>query len=314
MNTTTFVWPTPAAEPPAATSTERARVFSNAAYSMPIGYRPIELDLHIPHTDVPPPVVVWIHGGAFQEGSRRSFPPSLVGIDLVGELLDRGVAVASADYRLSHEAPFPAALHDLKAALRYLRRFEDRFGIDADRIGLIGESAGGCLAAMLGLTGASDNIELEGMEGFREGSTDITAVVDWYGISDFATMPHESLLPFLAGLGVDIDALTEEQKIAPMDAYFGADPRTVPELLRKASPLQYVSPVAPPFLLVHGVEDRAVPYAQSEVLHERMLACGASSTLVGIPAADHTFIGHPDIAGIVARSVDFLAQELSGSS
>lgn len=310
METTTFIWPAPGAEPPAAVATHRGRVFWNAAYSMPIGYRPVELDLHVPQADTPPPVVLWIHGGAFQEGSRRAFPPSLTGIDLVGELLDRGLAVASVDYRLSHEAPFPAALHDLKAALRYLRRFAGDFGIDADRIGLIGESAGGCLVAMLALTGSSGIVGLEGMEGFREGRTDVAAVVDWYGVHDFQTMPDDGVLPFLESLGVDVGALTDEQKIPPMEAYLGADPRTAPELVRKASPLEYVSSAAPPFLLIHGVDDQAVPYEQSEVLHEKLLACGVSSTLLGIPAADHTFIGHPDVAGIVARSADFLAQEL----
>ena len=79
------------------------------------------------------------------------------------------------DYRLSHEAPFPAALHDLKAALRYLRRFSGHFGIDAERIGLLGESAGGCLVAMLGVTGSSGDAELEGIEGIREGRTDVAA-------------------------------------------------------------------------------------------------------------------------------------------
>lgn len=311
MDTTTFIWPTPCAEPPAAVATERGRTFWNAAYSMPIGYRPVELDLHVPETATAPPVVLWVHGGAFQEGSRRSFPPSLAGIDLVGALLDRGVAVASVDYRLSHEAPFPAALHDLKAALRYLRRFAGHFGIDAERIGLLGESAGGCLVAMLGVTGSSSDAELEGIEGIREGRTDVAAVVDWYGLHDLAAMPQESLLPFLESQGVDIGALTAEQKIPPMDAYIGAEPSTAPELLRRASPIEYVSPSAPPFLLIHGVDDHAVPYAQSEAMHEKLRACGATSTLVGVPKADHTFIGHSDIAGIVALTADFLSEQLS---
>ncbi|KJL47286.1 Acetyl esterase [Microbacterium hydrocarbonoxydans] len=311
MNSTPFVWPAAGAQPPAAVVTESGRTFWNVAYSMPIGYRPVELDLHVPRTGTPPPVALWVHGGAFQEGSRRSFPPSLEGLDLIGALLDRGIAVASVDYRLSHEAPFPAALHDLKAALRYLRRFAVELGIDADRVGLIGESAGGCLVAMLGLTGCSGDAAIEGIEGFRDGRTDVSAVVDWYGLHDLTTMPQESLLPFLESLGVDVRALTDEQRIAPMEAYLGADPRTAPEMLRRASPIEYVSPSAPPFLLIHGLDDHAVPYEQSEMLHEKLRAKGVSSTLVGVPAADHTFIGHSDIAGIVGQSADFLARELA---
>ena len=162
--------------------------YEGITYAVPIGYRPLQLDLWVPAGATPPPLVVWIHGGAWLIGDRRYLPETLRPNQLFDELLAAGLAVATIDYRLSHEAKFPAQLHDAKAAVRYLRTHADLLGIDTTRIGVWGESAGGHLAAMVGLTGQRP--DLEGNLGVLGPSSAVDVVVDWYGPADMERQPR----------------------------------------------------------------------------------------------------------------------------
>lgn len=150
--------------------------YSGVTYAAPMGYRPLLLDLWVPDGHMSPPLVVWIHGGAWLFGDRRYLPETLRPNQLFDESLAAGLAIASIDYRHSREAPFPAQLHDSKAAIRYLRAHSDELGIDTDRIGVWGESAGGHLAALLGLTGQRQ--DLEGDLGAVGPSSAVDVVVD----------------------------------------------------------------------------------------------------------------------------------------
>jgi acetyl esterase/lipase len=260
------------------------------------------LDVYVPPADGPVPVVVWIHGGGWLDGDRRYPPPTVPSELLFGSILKAGLAVVTIDYRHSLEKPFPAQLHDVKAAIRYVRRFAGDLGIDASRLGVWGESAGGHLAALAGLVTPEGlhGEALEGTEGITTGSSGVQAVVDWYGVSDIDAAISAFPAPF------DATGLPN-----PYDSLLGGTPDRREELARIASPVTYADQPAPPFLLVHGTKDNLVPYAQSEVLAERLRAQGGIVELNPVVDADHIFLGSSDVAGIVARGVEFLARHLA---
>jgi acetyl esterase/lipase len=263
---------------------ELVRVHEGVTYAELPGFRPLLLDLHLP-ADAGPgpgaarpvPVVVWIHGGAFLSGDRRYLPDTLPPGSVFEALTAAGMAVATVDYRLSGEALFPAQLDDVRAALAFLRANSERWGLDPERIGVWGESAGGLLAALAAL-GAG-------------GPTGVAAAALWYSVTDLVVLDG----------GPD----------HPASLLIGGTPRELPDAARAASPTTHVSFDAPPFLLLHGVDDGSMPYAQSELLHRRLLAAGASATLVPVAGADHVFAGHPEPLRLVEQTVAWLASVLA---
>ncbi|WP_282692241.1 alpha/beta hydrolase [Streptomyces sp. CC208A] len=304
---TDMTWPPPTFLPPPApvVTADGCRRHESVTYATTSGYRPRLLDVYVPAgdgTEGPPPAVVWIHGGGWMDGDRRFPPPTVPAELLFGSLLGAGLAVVTLDYRHSLEAPFPAQLHDVKAAIRYVRAFADALGIDADRIGVWGESAGGHLSALAALTGpGTSGGPLEGTEGVAEGDTSVQAAVDWYGVSDISSAAA-ALPPQLASLA------------DPYAALLGAAPADRPDLARAASPVTYADRPAPPFLLVHGTADSLVPYRQSELLAERLRAQGGVVELVPVDGADHIFLGASDVPSLVTRSVSFLAEHLKANA
>jgi acetyl esterase/lipase len=212
-----------------------------------------------------------------------------------------GLAVATIDYRHALEARFPAQLHDAKAAVRYLRAHADVLGVDTARIGVWGESAGGHIAALVGLT--AQHPELEGAIGVLGQSSAVDVVVDWYGVADLALEPRR-------GWTAEVRAkLPPEMLTSPEELLAGGQDEHV---LAAASPVTYVAPDAPPFLLIHGTADMVVRYAQSEVLAQALTEAGVPVRLVTIEGADHIFKGHDNIDGVVRLSVEYLAAALRG--
>jgi acetyl esterase/lipase len=275
------------------------RHYVGATYAAAGGYRPLQLDLWVPEATTPPPLVVWIHGGGWMMGDRRILPETLRPNQVFDELLARGLAVASIDYRHALEAVFPAQLQDAKAAIRWLRAFADDLGISTERIGVMGESAGGHLAALVGLT--AHRADLEGTHGVVGPSSAVDVVVDWYGPSDFTTMPRMQPPPHIAAkLEPAMLVPPEDQLTRGLEGAALAD----------VSPVTHVTPDAPPFLLVHGTTDWLVPYAQSEQLHAALLAAGVDSRLEPVEGAEHIFMGCDDVDAVVRLSVDYLAREL----
>jgi acetyl esterase/lipase len=279
-----------------------SRRYEGVTYAVAPGYRPLQLDLWVPASTTSPPLVVWIHGGGWMFGDRRYLPETLRPNQLFDELGAAGLAVATIDYRHALEAHFPAQLHDAKAALRYLRAYADALGIDTTKIGVWGESAGGHLAALVGLTG--QHAELEGALGVLGQSSAVDVVVDWYGVADLAGRPRDGRIP-------EITAELPPELLTPPEVLVaGGDDE---HALAVASPVSYVTPAAPPFLLIHGTADTVVPYVQSEVLAQALSNAGVSAQLVSIEDAEHIFNGHDDIDGIVRLSVDYLADALRPS-
>ncbi|MEP6562523.1 MAG: alpha/beta hydrolase [Nakamurella sp.] len=308
----TPVWTGPARflpPPEPVVRADGARHFSGVTYAAPAGYRPLQLDVLVPATPIPAPLVVWIHGGAWMLGDRRYLPETLRPNQLFDELLAAGLAVATIDYRHAAEAAFPAQLHDAKAAVRYLRAHADVLGLDVSRIGVWGESAGGHLAALIGLTAPHsvregvdlEGVDLEGTVGVVGPSSAVDVVVDWYGVSDLTTQPRMTPPPEVAAL------LPPELLLPPEDLLLvGLDDAA----RAAASPLVHVTADAPPFLLVHGTADWLVPYAQSETLATALEAAGVPVELVPVEGADHIVLGCADIDAVVRLSVDYLANTL----
>jgi acetyl esterase/lipase len=206
-----------------------------------VGGTALKLDLYLP-AKRSAPLIVWVHGGAWRAGSKES-PPYL-------DLVDQGYAFASVDYRLSTQAPFPAQIHDIKAAIRFLRAKASDYGYDASRIGIMGSSAGGHLAALVGVT--NGNKELEGTVGncLKE-SSDVQCIISLFGASNLQSILSQSTE---YGLKVRVPAL---------QLLLGDHPDKVPDLAKLASP---VDNNHPPLLLIHGAADPQMPPQQSEEL------------------------------------------------
>jgi acetyl esterase/lipase len=255
------------------------------------------------------PLVVWVHGGAFQLGDRRELPPTFAPDSVFRLLNEAGIACATVDYRHALEAPFPAQLHDLKAAVRYLREFSGDLGVDPDRFGAWGESAGGHLVAMLGLTG--DREDLHGGLGAQGHSSGISAVVDFYGVSSLVDIP-----PMKTPAGLFPPALTAAVPAGmPMQPeYMLVGGTDNPVLLAAASPVSYVSSGAPPFLLIHGDSDGLVPHEQTDLLAAALADAGVDHEVVTIQGGDHCFFGAEDqLDSILTAAVGFFAGKLGSS-
>ncbi|MEZ6122078.1 MAG: alpha/beta hydrolase [Planctomycetaceae bacterium] len=219
----------------------------------------LKLDLYLPGANESKdaaPLIVWVHGGAWRAGSKASVP--------ILDLVSAGFAIASVDYRLSTEAPFPAQVHDIKAAIRFLRHHAADYQLDADRFSLTGASAGGHLAA---LTGVSANVaELEGKVGEHlQERSDVGHIVSFYGASNLQTILSQST-PH--GLSVRVPALT---------LLLGGPPEDRTELLRLASPVVHVDKHDPPLLLIHGDQDPQMPINQSHELFGRYTKLGLTA-------------------------------------
>jgi acetyl esterase/lipase len=244
----------------------------------------LELDLYLPPSPSPAPVIVHVHGGGWRRGSRRHPLPRL-GADFYQRLAGQGFAVAAVDYRLSGEARFPAALEDVRAAAGWVREHAADYGLDRGRVFLWGDSAGGHLALMTGLTGA------------KVPGSEVQGVVAWFPVTD------------LAGLASDVAAAGGVPDPGPESRealFLGAPAAAAPGRAREASPVAHASAAAPPVLLLHGAADVMVPPAQSIRLAEALREAGAAVELELVPGATHFWNGAGDVDAIVRRSVEFL--------
>ncbi len=259
------------------------------------GYRPLTLDLFRPAPATRTyPLVIWVHGGAFLEGTNKRDGEPLRGAHIGERILVAGFALARVTYRLSGEATFPAQLHDVKAAVRWLHHHAPELGLDPSRFTVWGESAGGQLAAILALTG--DDPHTSGNVGILDGSDAVQAGVIWYSPSDLLTMQSQTRA----------DAVFDHNAPdSPASLLVGGPIQDNPELARRASPATYASADAPPLLLVHGTEDRVIPAEQSSQLYERLVDLGAPAQLVIVPGADHCFVG-VDVSPLVDEGIAFL--------
>ena len=244
------------------------------------------LDVYRPKDAAGPlPCVVWIHGGAWFAGDKR--------VCRALPLVEHGFVVVSINYRLTSSAPYPAQIQDCKGAVRFLRAHAAEYGIDPNRIGAWGESAGGHLAALLGTSGGAAAVEGT-VGGNASQSSRVQCVVDWFGPTDLtrftdqATAAHHPVNRF--------DAFV-------MRAFVGGTPEEHLDVIQLANPIRFlpvVGPAAavatataavalPPFLIMHGTNDRTVPIGQSQLLADALKAAGGSATFRIIDGLGHGF-------------------------
>ena len=251
----------------------------------------LAFDLYLPKGVESPPLLVWVHGGGWMFGERA--PVSTV------RLVNAGYAMASVSYRLAGTAPYPAQIHDVKAAIRYLRANADRYGYDASRIGIVGVSAGAHLAQLAGVTNGS--AEHEGDVGdFDDVSSDVAAIVSYFGASDLTTILDQST-PF--GLNIRVPGL---------EKLFGGPVEEKQDLARSASPVFFVDAGDPPLLLLHGDRDPQMPINQSHEIDGAYEAAGLDVAFEVVHGAVH---GGPQFFDDrrTALVVDFLDRTLRGS-
>ncbi len=215
------------------------------------------LNIYLPNEgDGPFPVIVAIHGGAFMMGSAT-------GSDVAAMLqgVNYGYAVVSINYRLSGEATFPAAVNDCKAAIRFIKANAATYNLDAERIAVWGDSAGGNLAAMVGTTGNVTTLNGDNQENLDYSSA-VQAVVDWFGPLNFLEMDAQ-----FAASGVTPAMGATSTETSPESKYIGQLITNDPELTQQANPATYISTMdkdtAPSFLIQHGTADGNVPTQQS---------------------------------------------------
>jgi acetyl esterase/lipase len=244
------------------------RVLRDLPYGSKLNSNSHALDLYLP-ADFPRPLplIVCIHGGGWVMGDKSMFPNFL--------LPNMGYAVASINYRLASEAPFPAQIDDCWSAIDWLIANHKLYGIDETRIGLWGGSAGGHLALLAGL-----GYRLERAPGCRG---KIKAVCDWCGPTDLTTICQE--YPASA-------AGTKTSMHRYIQQLIGADPKSRVDLLKAASPMTYLHASGPPCLIMHGNRDDVVPLTQSKRFSERLLAKGGLCKMIVVPGGKHDFYSY----------------------
>lgn len=235
-----------------------------------------KLDIYLPGSGKAPfPAIIYIHGGGFRRGDKaKDLPLSLVA-------LKRGYALISINYRLSTDAKFPAQVHDVKAAVRFIKAHASEYSVNPEKIALWGVSAGGTLAALAGTANNGLDLEDSGL-GTAVPSCSVQAVVDWYGPIDFLKMDEQ--LKQNGFKTQDISSLNSR-----LSMLFGKKITEVPESVKMANPETYISPDDPPFFILHGLHDDVVPVQQSVNFSARLeKAIGKDKvTLVLVKDAGH---------------------------
>jgi acetyl esterase/lipase len=269
---------------------EGARVVKDLEYGK-AGDRPLLLDLYLPEkADGPAPLLVWVHGGGWQAGNKSQCLPARLGFP------KRGWAVASVGYRLTGEAPHPAQIQDVKAAVRWLRANGEKHGLKTDRIGAWGSSAGGHLVALLGTSGDVKDFDVGA---HLDRSSRVQAVCAYF--------PPTDLAAFAATPGYEGHA----KPTSPESKLIGGPVLENKDKAAHASPTTYVGADDPPFFIVHGDKDPTVPPDQSVRLHEALKKAGVASELRMLPGAGH---GGPAFneTGLVETVAAFFDKALRG--
>jgi acetyl esterase/lipase len=252
------------------------KMIPNVEFAHPEGHS-LLLDLYLPteSPQAPLPIVMWVHGGGWEGGDRHD--------QIAVPMVIHGYAVASVEYRLSQVAKYPAQIEDCKAAVRWLRAHAKAYGLDPNRIGVWGASAGGHLVALLGTTG--DVKELEGDEGNLDQSSRVQAVCDWFGPTDFLKINAQ------AKKGPVPQGIQHDSPNSPEAHLIGGPVQENRDKATAANPITYISKDDPPFLIMHGDHDPLVPLAQSELLLDALKKADVPAELLVIPNAGHGFGG-----------------------
>jgi acetyl esterase/lipase len=264
-------------------------------YSTVRGFRPMTLDLYLPKSRTPLPLLIFVHGGAWAGGTARS--AEIVGDNfpaMFAEFSAKGYAVASINYRLSSEARFPAQVQDLNAAIRFLRSKSELYGIDAQRVVVWGASAGAHIAMLSAFDCKKGKFEVAVTTpnplSTNPISTCVSGLVDWFGPTTLGTQnPSPTAL-----------------------AYVGCAPAACADAWQRANVLESLTGDAPPLFIVHGDADTTVPIAQSKALQEESSDLTVKAQLKVVPNGNHLFRGaaRVDIDAAIRDTFAFIEQQL----
>ena len=230
------------------------------------GHERQKLDLYLPKTDAPTPLIIWVHGGAWRAGNKDPCP--------VLGFLDEGYAIASVNYRLSQHEQFPAQIEDCLTAIRWLRERADEYNLDGDRFVVWGASAGGHLAALVGASGGETKFNAEA----SISSPRVAAVIDFFGPTDFSKMNQQ---------GGNLGVMNHDAADSPESRLIGGPVQERPDQVRAANPATYVDRKDPPVLIVHGDKDPLVPLGQSQLLAQTINERGGKVELIVVKGGGH---------------------------
>ena len=259
--------------------------------------RGLKMTLFVPRTKEKKPAVLYFPGGGFTSADHEKF------LEMRYALACAGYVVAACEYRAVPNK-FPALLEDAKAAVRWMRAHASEFGVDANRIGLLGDSAGGYVVQMAGATNGEKNWDVGD---FKEVSSDVQAVVSIYGISDLTTIGE--------GLGnenVHASAAVTEALLLNGPAFkdfAGASVNADPQKAKAASPIGHVDGTEPPFLLMHGSGDKVVSPLQSKKMFEALQNKKVEAEYVLVRGAEHGDLPWYQ-PGVISRVVNFFDRHL----
>lgn len=267
------------------------------------GYANVSLKMDIlkPQSEEKLPVIVFVPGGGFTSSNKDAYVQQKL------KIAESGYIVASIEYRTIPDCVFPEPLQDVKSAVRYLRAHADRFNIDKENIAIMGNSAGGYLAALMGVT--------NGIEEFDKGEylnekSDIKATIDIYGLSDLTSIGYgyPEIVQKVHKSPAAPEALwVHGMPLKTRQLGFGIDDDL--EKAKKANPITYISKNSTPFLIMHGTEDKLVSPNQTKILHEALIEEGIESTRYEVEGAAHGGIHwvQPEIINII---IEFLNKHL----
>lgn len=255
------------------TVTARAELRKDIEFAKPNGIS-LKLDAYVPDGAGPFPTVIIVHGGGFINGDRNTYVPPLF-----APLTGAGFAWFTMDYRLHPQVNFPAPVEDVEAAIAYVKAHAQEFKVDLKRVVLMGESAGGALVSYVGVRGKS--------------AIKLAAVVPFYGVHDWELRNAEEA----------------QGKVKPSiwRAFFGVPAGNGPDAIqrmREVSPVTYIKRGLPPFLLIHGTDDKQVAYEQSVEFQKRMRAAGNTCDLI-------TVTGGPHGMGVITQFPDTKTQMIN---
>ena len=226
--------------------------------------RDLKLDLIYPEDkfDKRYPCIVWICGGAWMRMDKSAH------LSYLSMLAHQGFVVCSVEYRTSNEGSYPIQIEDVKAAIRYLKAHADRYRIDKEHFGAMGESAGGFLTCMAAL----DHDKAHDVGDYLEESSSIQAACPWYPPTNLSTFKYKDAEESAASMESLLLGYNIMRNIK--DAY-------------NSSPVSKVTKDAPPFLIIHGINDQTVPFEQSEELYDKLIENGCDADLIALEGADH---------------------------
>lgn len=260
----------------------------------------IKLDLYQPTVNgkAPYKLLIWVHGGAWKRGSKDELPTK--NPLLLNSVIKAGYALASVNYRLSSEATFPAPVIDINDAINYLQANAEQYQITADNVVVMGRSAGGHLAGLIGATNASTNVDF-----YEKPRYSVSGVVSFFGPTDLIALGNKPARKSNNGSGEK--AAKKSSKKSSVALFLGDLPNNVPDLAKQASTTSYINQNTPPFIMLHGTLDKQVPLSQSEMLKTLLDEQGVANKLYIEEGVGHSAPVF-DTDKYVPHVVDFLQQ------